>query len=93
MTRRLAAGAETVPVVMVGSAVAARRASTATTSASTEPTLIAARIPAMTAAAWRCRCRRRTSSNSRVPAASPFTRRDASQNASCSGVNAPDALA
>jgi hypothetical protein len=72
---------------------AARRASTATSSGLAAPRLVAAAIPATTAAAGRWRCSRSTSISARVPAASPRAARAAAQNASWAGVNTPAARA
>lgn len=52
----------------------------------------AAVIPAWMSPASVERWSSRTSMSSRVPSASPLTRREAAQNASCALVNAPDGL-
>ena len=65
------------------------RASMATTSASTEPTARAARMPARSESLGTLRCRRSTSIRARVPAGSPSFLRAAAQSSSWMAVNAP----
>ncbi len=70
-----------------------RRASTATTSGSTEPTANAPAIPAVTAGAAMVRCSSSTPIRARVPAPSPSLRRAAAQNVSWTSVKDPAARA